>query len=163
MKKIAILTACCLIGPVYAEQTCQSGVAATAPVSHFTVNADNTVTDNTTGLTWMRCSLGQIGSDCSGGTAATYTWAGALNEVANNYSGWRLPNINELSSIVELKCNDPAINITIFPNTQSGTYWSSSPQASGTYFVWGVNFNDGYDDYKNKDESKYVRLVRGGL
>ncbi len=163
MKKTAILMACCLIGSAHAAQTCQSGVAATAPASHFTVNADNTVTDNTTGLTWMRCSLGQTGSDCIGGSALKYTWAAALNEVINNYSGWRLPNINELSSIVELKCTAPAINITVFPNTQSDFYWSSSPYAGSNGSVIGIYFFQGGDSYNNKDERYYVRLVRGGL
>ncbi len=162
MKKIAILTACCLMGTANAAQTCNADVTATAPASHFTINADNTVTDNTTGLTWMRCSLGQTGSDCSGGSAVEYAWAEALNEVANNHSSWRVPNINELSSIVELKCNYPAINLTIFPNTPSSAYWSSSPNTSHNYGAWGVYFSSGSDYYDGKAISRYVRLVRGG-
>ncbi len=166
MKKIIIITACCLMGSVNAAQTCYADVTATAPASHFTINADNTVTDNTTGLTWMRCSLGQTGSDCSGGAEATYTWAEALNEVANNYSGWRVPNINELLSIVELKCSNPAINLTIFPNTSTlnGGYWSSSPHAEDKYDAWAIYFLHGYAEKSNKTHTyKRVRLVRGGL
>ncbi len=161
MKKIAILTACCLMGTANAAQTCSADVTATAPASHFTINADNTVTDNTTGLTWMRCSLGQTGNDCSAGVAATYTWAAALNEVANNHSGWRVPNINELSSIVELKCINPTINTSIFPNTPSSVYWSSSPGTNSINNAWGVYFGNGYAKYYAKQDIRHVRLVRG--
>ncbi len=162
MKKIAILAACCLMGTVNAAQTCNADVTATAPASHFTINADNTVTDNTTGLTWMRCSLGQTGSDCSGGSAVEYAWAEALNEVANDHIGWRVPNINELRSIVELQCYNPAINLTIFPNTVSSYYWSSSPHASNNGSAWGVSFSNGDALSGHKSNSRYVRLVRGG-
>ena len=80
------------------------------------------MTDTRTGLIWMRCSLGQMwdGAACSG-TANTYTWQAALqaafeiNSGASNDDGdglagfanetdWRLPNRNELESIVERRC-----------------------------------------------------------
>ncbi len=144
-----------------AAQTCADDIIATS--GPFTVNTDNTVTDTATGLTWMRCSLGQSGSDCSEGVAKRYTWSAALNEVANNYSGWRLPNIKELNSIVELKCFDPAINTTIFPNTQNN-YLSSSPFGiySHNNSVSVISFYDGNYGLLQKNRSIYVRLVRGG-
>lgn len=160
MNKLTLLTALCLTLSANAAQTCNNDIMATTPVSHFTINADNTVTDNTTGLTWMRCSLGQTGSDCSSDSAKSYTWAEALNEVAKNHNGWRLPNIKELASIVEFKCYDPIINTTIFPNTQSNTYWSSSPYAFLKNYVWGIDFGRGGTEYYNKSTHGVMRLVR---
>lgn len=169
MKKLTLLTALCLTLSVNAAQTCKSTIAASTPDSRFTTTAD-TVTDTQTGLIWMRCSLGQSGSDCSTGSVATYTWEAALQAPAavNAGSGtfgqsdWRLPNIKELASIVETRCYNPAINTTIFPNTVSSSYWSSSPYAYDSNDAWGVYFYYGYDNRYYKGNSHYVRLVRGG-
>lgn len=162
----AIYTALCaaalLAQTAQAAQTCNDKVDATTPTSRFTINADNTVTDKATGLTWMRCTLGQTGSDCSGGAAKKYTWVAALNEVAQKHSGWRAPNIKELASIAELKCYGPAINTTVFPNTVSSGYWSSSPFAISNSSAWGVDFYNGGDPNYAKYPSYYVRLVRSG-
>lgn len=120
-----------------AAQSCKlDSTHATTPTSQFTDNGDGTVTDNKTGLIWKKCSEGQTYSlsGCSGG-ALTYTWKEALNQaqVTNNtggflnYTDWRVPNINELRSIAEKQCWEPTINLTIFPNTPSNWFWSSSP------------------------------------
>ncbi|MBE3653997.1 DUF1566 domain-containing protein [Vibrio navarrensis] len=53
-----------------------------------------------------------------------------------------MPNKNELASIVEYRCYQPAINNQQFPNT-SGWYWSSSPDADNSGYVWFVNFVSG--------------------
>ncbi|MBP8284334.1 MAG: DUF1566 domain-containing protein, partial [Chromatiaceae bacterium] len=93
-----------------AAQTCKYGsIPATAPASRFTDNGDGTVTDRATGLQWQRCSEGQTWSSgtCTG-TATGHTWQVALQLAeAASYAGqsdWRLPNINELASIVEQAC-----------------------------------------------------------
>lgn len=157
MKKLTLLTALCLT--LSANANCINAVTTTS--GPFTVNNDNnTVTDNITGLTWMRCSLGQTGSDCNGGSAQSYTWAGALNEVASSHRGWRLPNIKELRSIAELKCFQPAIDPEIFPNTLSNEYWSSSPVMEIAGLAWIVNFDNGNSYHANKDSGHHVRLVR---
>jgi len=75
------------------------GMAGTSLAKIYTDNGDGTVTDPTTGLTWMRCAVGQIldGSTCVG-TASTYTWyqattlPGTVTFAAK--SDWRLPNWN---------------------------------------------------------------------
>ncbi|MBJ6938275.1 DUF1566 domain-containing protein, partial [Vibrio cholerae] len=88
---------------------------ATTPNTAFNDNGDGTVTHHTTGLIWQRCSLGQSwdGTDCTG-EATTFTWEEALAAAAQHtFAGrndWRLPNKNELVSIVEYRCYRPAIN-----------------------------------------------------
>ncbi len=77
-------------------QTCKDTIPASTPGSRFVVNGDE-VTDTETGLIWQRCTLGQTGNDCSG-SASLHTWQQALQAA---YAPWRLPNINELESIVE--------------------------------------------------------------
>ncbi len=139
-------------------QVCRDTIAANTPDSRFVVNGDE-VTDTDTGLIWQRCTLGQTGSDCSGGSADTYSWQQALQAAS---APWRLPNIKELRSIVEEKCVDPAINLTVFLFIFSSNGWSASPGASGSGNAWNVNFYYG-DSYSfNMSGYLHVRLVRGG-
>lgn len=148
------------------QAVCNNSVPATTPDSDFTLHNDGTVTHNTTGLMWMRCSLGQSwdGSTCSGSPRA-YTWANALSAAQSHefagYSDWRLPNKNELESIVEERCVSPAINTDIFPGAPSGWFWSSSPYVGWSYGAWDVDFGFGGSVHNvNKDYGNGVRLVR---
>ena len=167
----------------YEVVTCvneNNNVPASTPTAQFTLHSNGTATDTATGLMWMRCSLGQTwnGSTCTG-SAATYNWQQALQVVQGVNSGtsnadndnavgfagyidWRLPNKNELESIVEHRCWAPAINATIFPNMPTNIwYWSSSPLAYYSISVWGVTFYDGYVSWLSKSDSNVrVRLVR---
>lgn len=146
-----------------ANADCNVAIKPSTPYNRFTINADNTVIDNITGLMWMRCSLGQVGEKCSG-TASSYDWFEALNQNGKNFAGyddWRLPNIKELESITELGCIEPAVNTKVFPKTISYIYWTSSP--SGGDFAQYVHF--GYGDILviwADNTPGHVRLVRGG-
>lgn len=150
-----------------------NAVTATTPTADFSDNGNGTVTHTATGLVWMRCSLGQSwdGTTCTG-SASTYNWQEALAAAHNlnsdaGYAGhndWRLPNKNELASIVEARCWFPTINAAIFPNTPSfGLFWSSSPRADNANEAWYVNFGIGGHVYwGNKSDDNRIRLVRAG-
>jgi hypothetical protein len=155
-------------------QTCQTNSISTTPTNRFTLNNDATVSDTKTGLIWKKCSEGQSGVDCRTGAAKTYSWQGALQQaqsVNNNggfagYKNWRLPNIKELNSIVEEQCFGPSINLVVFPASQIGLYWSSSPYADSntsawSSSAWNVGFYDGSSGYYYDEKYNYfVRLVR---
>jgi hypothetical protein len=137
----------------------------TTPTADFTDNNDGTVTHKRTGLTWQRCSVGQTwtGSTCSG-TATGYTWDAAM-VLKSNFAGksdWRLPNENELLSLVEYGAYVPAINITLFPNISTNGFWSSSTVANYSYYAWVVDFGNGYDSFDYEYGGYAVRLVRAG-
>ncbi len=140
----------------------------TTPTGDFIDNQDGTVTHKTTGLTWMRCSLGQkwTGSTCLG-TANVYTYeqAVALKRTFAGKSGWRLPNIAELRTIVERQKHKYMINKVIFPSIRSNNirnnwFWSSSPYAGYTFLAWSVSFHYGFAASDNRNDSLPVRLVR---
>lgn len=92
----------------------QAGVLWPSP--RFTDNGDGTVTDNLTGLVWLKdanCIATQYPGFDNDGTPGNgrVTWQHALDFVAGINSGtfpncgaghtdWRLPNINELESLV---------------------------------------------------------------
>lgn len=153
--------------PVSGEQQVHTYIPNHTPDNRYTVHEDGTVTDTWIGLMWQRCSLGQSwdGSTCTG-NASSYNWSQALQQGEDNtlggYSDWRLPNIEELRSIVAYDRRNPAINSNIFPNTLSSFYWSSSPNARASSFAWIVHFDYGSDNNHGRDYGYAVRLVRGG-
>jgi hypothetical protein len=148
-------------------QICKGSILANTREADFNIHDDGTVTHRTTGLMWMRCSLGQKwdGKTCSG-TAAAVTWADGLKAAAGHefagYRDWRLPNKNELESIVEESCFTPAINAIVFPGTPLAYFWSSSPYAGLSNGAWSVDFGFGAVNASVKGGSVHVRLVRGG-
>ncbi|MEQ1636285.1 MAG: DUF1566 domain-containing protein [Methylococcales bacterium] len=139
-------------------------VADAAP---YTLSADGQeVTDTQTGLIWRRCAEGMSwnGTLCIG-TATTYTHEQALQQAATVATAtgiaWRLPNVKELVSIVDFSRISPAIDPAAFPNTLMDVFWSSSPEVSGTYHAWTVEFGWGYTSIITNDAGA-VRLVRAG-
>lgn len=153
---------------ILSAQVCVSSISETAPASEFTANDDGTVRHDKTGLTWMRCSLGQTwtAGNCVG-AASIYTWQEALQTVESEAlpeGDWRLPNIKELQSIVEFSCESPAINQSTFPNTPvikpEATAWSSSPNSDASDEAWYLYFNSGKNNNADKDKEYSVRLVR---
>jgi len=134
--------------------------------SNFTDNGDGTVTDKATGLVWQKCSRGQNNDATCTGTATTSNWSTAVsdcNSLTLAGKTWRLPNINELKSIVDTtKTTAPSIDTTIFPSTVAfDSYWSSTTFASNTSSAWVVISSDGQITNGNKTSNFYVRCVSG--
>lgn len=74
--------------------------------------------------------------------------------------GGRLPEVNELQSIVDYRQYNPAINKKIFPDTKSYWYWTETQRAGSPGFAWVVTFDDGGVDDGGKGFYSYVRPVR---
>jgi hypothetical protein len=134
-----------------------------SPLAYFVGNG--TITDNQTRLIWQKCSMGQNALDCSG-SATGIPWVEALAYCENLNLGsrtdWRLPNINELKSIVDNNKNSsPYINLTFFPNTDASRYWSSTTYIPNRSVTWAVVFNTGVVDFNGKTVGNYVRCVSG--
>jgi hypothetical protein len=168
-KSLICLSLMLVLFPVAVlAQVCKESIVATTPDGNFTPHQNGTALHKTTGLMWMRCSLGQVwdGKDCRG-AAEKFPWQGALQASQNfrfaGYSDWRLPNKNELESLVEERCSAPAINATVFPAAPSAYFWTSSPYVGLSSGAWSVDFAFGSINASVKTASIHVRLVRGGL
>ena len=169
VKKICLVVCLCSaisIGDSQAAQSCNSQIPQSTPTEDFIDHGDGTVTHKSTGLMWKRCEEGLSGLSCAIGTRISKDFPSALEYATTNnsyagYNDWRLPNIKELASIVEVSCEDPSLNLTFFPNSRADYFWSSSP-ASGTS-AWRIRFAVGGSVYSaGKNYTYQIRLVRGG-
>lgn len=149
------------------EQNCYTNnLLATTLTENFVVLVDQ-VSDTKTKLTWQRCAYGQqwnISTNACDGDPVRVNWQNALT-IAEQFNTtevnqWRLPNIKELATIVEKQCVSPAINITLFPNTPSETYWTGSTTVNAFDKAWAIAFYNGRNSKKLKSSDNYIRLVK---
>lgn len=117
---------------------------------------DSVVIDTRTDLMWQ---------DNDDSNAHVVTWFEGIQyceylEFAG-FNDWRMPNINELVSIVDYSRSDPALP-EVFEQRWSLEYWSSTGDIRSQYDrAWRVDFNDGSTPRVNKyDNNAYVRCVR---
>ena len=115
---------------------------------------NKTVLDTSSNLQWQ---------DDVSSVSKTWTEAIAYCEdlTLEEYSDWRLPNRNELLSIVDYNKYNPAIKEDVFTHITSSYCWSSTTYASNTSYAWRINFNNGGTYNYDKTNSTYVRCVRG--
>ena len=131
----------------------------------YTINADNTVTDNITGLMWRRCSQGMDDNATCTGTPASYAWESALSvceDETTDYTDWRLPNIKELFTLVKLEGSSPFIDQTTFPATEGNYYLTGTTDLLDDTDAMVVRFNYGSVSSYRKSSSGYLRCVRAG-
>ena len=120
----------------------------------FVDNGDGTITDTITGLMWQKQDDG-----------SSRNWLSAISYCEGlsfaGYDDWRLPNIKELDSIVDLARFNPAID-SVFSNTK-WYYWSSTTDANTSTLARHMHFRSGADGSSGKTANEfYVRAVRGG-
>ena len=147
------------------------------PNPRFTDNLNGTVTDNLTGLIWLKdanCTIFFSG-DISG--LNNRNWANALtaaNLLANGRCGlndgstagqWRLPNVREMQSLIDFgyaRANPALPSLHPFTGVQPLLYWSSTTHQVLTDWVWYVSLYDGTVFNATKTLNYYVWPVRGG-
>ncbi len=151
-------------------QDCSPGVAATTPTARFKLQ-EGVATDTQTGLTWMRCAVGQRYAQAACSIDYdTMNWhvakivSGDFNGQGGyaGYRDWRLPTQDELGTLVEQHCTAPAYNLAVFPQAPITGYWSASPDPGYARGAKIVHFFHGGKYMSNISYSWAVRLVRGG-
>jgi len=141
------------------------GVAWPSP--RFTDNRDGTLTDNLTGLMWVKdsfCANNFISGAATSIWQESIAFSIALNdhslatpckEYTARYEDWRAPNINELTSLFRAGLtNNTDISEWLFiPDDQSGAFseigivansvWTSTSVAANPDQAWTVNLRTG--------------------
>ncbi|MDD2737203.1 MAG: DUF1566 domain-containing protein [Desulfuromonadaceae bacterium] len=127
------------------DYSVRAGVAW--PGTRFTDNQNGTVTDNLTGLVWLK----------NAGCFTPTNWATALtaaNQLASGQCGltdgstagqWRMPNVNELESLVDVSHINPAVSSgSAFTNINlTAAYWSSTTYTALPSNAMAIRFSDG--------------------
>lgn len=156
----------------------QAGVSESA--ARFTDNMDGTITDNRSGLIWLKNAntadykltwvnaLAAVDEINASGTMNN-RGAGDTSNAGSHQTDWRLPNIKELQSLVDLGTTNPALpDSTVFTDLQyyatSDLYWSGTTTAGYvTSRAWALSIKTGSAENLSKPESCFVWPVRGGL
>jgi len=154
------------------------------PSPRFTDNSDGTVTDELTGLMWLKDANcpNTIRPWQRGLTDVVELNAGGKmnNRACKDYSGtpysdWRLPTVTELQSLIHFGYSDPALS------NAAGTaawiegdafsdvmvedlfyYFSSTTSVSDTSYAWSVDLATGRPMRKEKLHGGYHWPVMGG-
>ena len=110
------------------------------------------VIDNATHLQWQ--------DDTDIKTTSTKSWNEAINYCENlslgEYTDWRLPNINELKSIIDRNKVKPAM-VSGFQNLSSAHYWSSTTRQDSKSEAWYVTFD--YGNVYSSDKEIYFNVL----
>jgi hypothetical protein len=117
-------------------------------------NKDGTIHDLLTGLIWQKSEGGKMRWE-----DANY-YCDELN--LTEKQDWRLPNINELRSLVDGSRFNPALDRLKFPDVKASLYWSSTTSPSRNEIAWFISFVLGNANSYKKQYSYFVRCVRGG-
>jgi len=150
--------------------TCRTETLSQSTPTNQFVSLGETVVDNATKLSWMRCAVGQQwnGKRCNG-ESKMLDWqtAMALVDTLNaqgiaGHSDWRMPMVPELASIVERQCFNPRMNEKIFPDAPSELFWTSMEKIGTNNYAYTLDFGGGAAMATDKQKQGAVRLVRGG-
>ncbi len=135
--------------------------------AHYVDHGDGTVTDNLTGLMWMKnANLGSMSWDA----AVAY----CENLVTNGYSDWRLPTIAQHGGSAELETlygsvGDPSETwqgfgetpfIGVHVNSYQVRYWAGP--SDGSNWATSISMNNGVPYSSLKYNNQYVWPVRAG-
>jgi len=146
------------------------------PNSRFSINRDQTIRDNLTGLIWagdanvLKSRDPGLDSDGENGDGAVM-WRRALEYVqrlnAENFLGfsdWRLPNVNELATLAKQDHPDiwSCMTAQAPDDAQEHPYWSSSTAVLQPDAAWAVSMNNGSVNHVDKSADCHVWPVRGG-
>ena len=119
----------------------------TWPNSRFSDNLNGTITDRLTGLIWLKNAQCQSASHWDTALASANQLASGTCGLSDGSTAgqWRMPNINELESLIDVSNVNPAVQAGA-PFTNIGltaAYWSSTTYTASPSNAMAIRFTDG--------------------
>jgi Protein of unknown function (DUF1566) len=153
-------------GPYYATPSWDQTLPAATRFIVLSNFAGAAVLDRETGLVWEQSP---DTTNRAWGGPGVLLGDGAQfhcnNKTVGNRKGWRLPTLQELTSLVDP--SNPGGNPDLPPghpfiNVQSDNYWSATTYAANTSFAQFVSFFSSGVGISAKTNQLFVWCVRGG-
>jgi len=98
-------------------------------------------------------------------TSDSLSWENALTYAdtcsMGGFTDWRLPNIKEMQSLVDVSRNNPAMAVGFFTNQGAQKYWTSTSLPNAPLKAWIFDSQWGITTYDWKTLKHRVLLVRG--
>jgi Protein of unknown function (DUF1566) len=142
-------------GAAASTEVCNGFVMPSPPTAglpnpaSYAANADGTVTETVSGLTWEGTVDGM-----------SYTQEDAAAHCAAKGGSWRLPTRLELASLVDFTIASPGPTINaIFADTPPVVFWTQTLYHNNAGDAWSVGFDVGYSDYGVRNNPDPVRCV----
>ncbi|MDM8540532.1 DUF1566 domain-containing protein [Desulfococcaceae bacterium HSG9] len=158
---------------------------AALPNPRFTDNSDGTVTDNMTGLIWLKdancmlwtdwqTALYNIGKSTDGAGVSLNSGKdfSCTDYTAGAFDDWRLPNAKELQSLIHYGYSSSTLSDAAgtdrwsegdaFTGVSSVYYWSSTSKMISADEAFVVGLGRGVVHLFGKSDKRYVWPVRGG-
>jgi hypothetical protein len=156
-------------GPAFCGQDGQYGLDAN-PTLRWTRSStvEPTVIDAVTGLVWQACPLGRSGSGCNIGSDTGVARHSAISScdalVWDGYSDWRLPDLHELATILDLSQDGATINGEVFNRFTKPApgFWTTVSSHDGQS-AFSLSFGQAAIGSASRDTLQYVRCVRAGI
>jgi len=145
-------------GPYYATPSWDQTLPANTRFIVLSNMGGAAVLDRETGLVWEKSP-----------DATPQNWLDAQfhcsRQSTGGRMGWRLPTIQELTSLVDLTVPAPGPVLPVghpFSNVQSSQYWSGATHPTLAGFAWDVTFENGHVGTTDKSLTLVAWCVRGG-
>ena len=129
------------------------------PAARFAADG-GAVHDRHTGLFWIRCDAAGEAVDWM----TALSCIGTMNAAqVRGHADWRLPNVRELESLIDVRCHSPALcDGQPFGTVPEGC-WSSTTSIYEPRYAWVVYLRDGAVGVGFKKQADFrVWAVRGG-
>ncbi|WP_447986413.1 Lcl C-terminal domain-containing protein [Nitrospira sp. Nam74] len=134
----------------------QGDPAVSSGSQRFVAASDGTVVkDLQTGFTWEQ-------SPDFSYSVWTEAIAHCKAKTVGGHTGWRLPSIKELSTLIDSSQKDPALpSGHPFGNNKSSIFWSSTPSETDDMVAWHVSFFTGeaVTDQKSQTRRAWCMLA----
>jgi len=132
-------------------------------------SGNKVITDTITNLMWEGCTQGYDNcSDLGGVCGPMCDWSESIaycdSLMWGGYTDWRLPNSQELLSIIDYRHLTPALDKEVFDDLgvyPGAMYWTSDSSLYEKSMGLTVDFRDGETSVQDKSHEIPTRCVRG--